>query len=89
MDQESSVSNKTGYRLDNLHQIPSRHWDSSLHHHIQNDSEAHPASYSMGNEAFFLRIKWLKHGTDHSSQSSAEVWNVCSFTSISPTQQGA
>jgi hypothetical protein len=29
----------------------------SLHHHIQNGSAAHPASYPMGPRGFFLRGK--------------------------------
>jgi hypothetical protein len=29
----------------------------SLHHHVQNGSEAHPASYPMGTRGFFPGVK--------------------------------
>jgi hypothetical protein len=56
----SSVSIVLGYRLDNQ---GSRVWflvgagNFSLHHHIQNSSGAHPASYPMGTRDSFPRGK--------------------------------
>jgi hypothetical protein len=53
----------------------------SLHHHVQNSSGAHPASYPMGTRALFLGVKQLGCEADHSPPSSAEVKNVWSCTS--------
>jgi hypothetical protein len=51
----------------------------SLHHRVQISSGAHPASYSMG--ALSLEVKRLGHKAEHSPPPSAEVKNVCSYTS--------
>jgi hypothetical protein len=48
--------------------FPARASDSSLPHSVQNDSGAHPASYSMGTGGCFPAGK-----ADHSHPSSAEV----------------
>jgi hypothetical protein len=76
-----------GYRLDD--------WDSrvqflagagnfSLHHHVQNGSGAHPASYPWVPGALSLGVKQLVREADHSPPSSAEVKNVWSYTSTPP-----
>jgi hypothetical protein len=44
-----------------------------LHHRVQNDSGAHPASYPMGTRGSFPGIKRPGREADHSHPSSAEV----------------
>jgi len=43
----------------------------SLHHHIQNVSGSHPASYGMGTGGSFSEVKRPEHEDDHSPTSSA------------------
>jgi hypothetical protein len=45
----------------------------SLHHCVQNGSEAHPPSYPMVQGALSLRVKRPGCEADHSPPSSAEV----------------
>jgi hypothetical protein len=45
----------------------------SLHHCVQNGSEAHPASYPMGTGGSFPGVKRPGREADHSPPSSAEV----------------
>jgi hypothetical protein len=65
----------------------------SLHHCVQNGSEAHPDSYPMGTRVSFLGVKRPAVGSslevkragrefDHSPPSSAEVKNAWGYTSI-------
>jgi hypothetical protein len=54
----------------------------SLHHCLQTDSGAHPASYPMGTRGFFLGVKRSGREADHSPPSSAEVKNAWSYTSF-------
>jgi len=52
--------NKTGLitiGLDDRGSIRGKEWDSPLHHRIQTDSGAHPASYPMGTEGSFAGDK--------------------------------
>jgi hypothetical protein len=49
-------------------QVPAGAGNLSLHHRIQNGSEAHPASYPMGTRGSFPGGK-----ADYSPPSSAEV----------------
>jgi hypothetical protein len=52
----SSVGMALGYRLDDRGsrvRFPAETGNFSLHHHIQNGSGAHPASYPMGNKGSF------------------------------------
>jgi hypothetical protein len=44
-----------------------------FHHHVQNGSGAHPASYPMGTGAFSPGVKRPGREADHSPPSSAEV----------------
>jgi len=45
----------------------------SLHHHVQNGSGAHPASYPLVPGAVSLWVKWPGHEADLSPPSSAMV----------------
>jgi hypothetical protein len=45
----------------------------SLHHRVQNDSGAHPASHPMGTKGSFPGLKRPEREADHSPPSSAEV----------------
>jgi hypothetical protein len=45
----------------------------SLHHHVQNGSGAHPASYRMGTRGSFLGVKRPGLEADNSPPLSAEV----------------
>jgi hypothetical protein len=56
----------------------------SLHHRVKNGSEAHPASYPMGNRGSFPGGKAARREADHSPPPSAEVKNAWSYTSTSP-----
>jgi hypothetical protein len=54
---DSSVSIALGYRLDDggsRVRFPVGVGNFSLHHHVQNGSGAHPASYPMGTRGSFL-----------------------------------
>jgi hypothetical protein len=48
---------------------------------IQTSCEAHPASYPVGTQGSFSRVKWLGNGAHHSPPSSAEVKSVWIYTS--------
>jgi len=54
----------------------------SLHHHVQNVSGAHPASYPTGARRSFPGVKPSEREADHSPPSSAGVMNVWHCTSI-------
>jgi hypothetical protein len=45
----------------------------SLHHRVQNNSGAHPASYPMGTRGSFPGVKRPGREADHSPPSTAEV----------------
>jgi hypothetical protein len=49
----SSVGIALGYGLDDRSWIPCEAGDFSLHHSVQNGSEAHPASYPIGTRGSF------------------------------------
>jgi hypothetical protein len=56
MSRDSSVGIALGYRLDDRDsrvRFPAAAGDFSLHHRVQNDSWAHPASYPMGTRVSF------------------------------------
>jgi hypothetical protein len=53
---DSSVGIALGYGLDDRGsrvRFPAGGWNFSLHHRVQNGSEAHPASYPMGTMGYF------------------------------------
>jgi hypothetical protein len=52
----------------------------SLHHRVQNGSEAHSASSPLGPGTLSLGVKRPGREADHSSPSSAEVKNAWSYT---------
>jgi hypothetical protein len=56
----------------------------SLHHHDQNGSGAHPASYPMGTRGPFPGGKAAGAWADHLPPSGTEVKNTWSYTSTSP-----
>jgi len=65
-----------GYGLDNLGsrvQFPVEAGNFSLHHCVQNGSEAHPASYPVGTRGSFPGVKQPGHEADHSPPTSAKV----------------
>jgi hypothetical protein len=73
---DSSVGIALGYGLDDLGsrvRFPAGAGNFSLHHSVQNGSEAHPASYPMDTRALTLRAKWSGREADHSPPSGAEV----------------
>jgi hypothetical protein len=81
---DSSVCIALGYGLDDQGsrvRIPAGAGNFSLHHRVQNGSGAHPVSYPMGTRGFSLGVKRQGHESDHSPPSSAEVKNVCNYTS--------
>jgi len=53
--------------------VPTRARDFSLHHHVQNGSEAHPASYPMGKRALSLGVTRSGREADNSPSSSAGI----------------
>jgi hypothetical protein len=60
MSRDSSVGIALGYGLDDRGsrvQFPAGAGNFSLHHRVQNGSEAHPASYPMGTRDSFSRGK--------------------------------
>jgi hypothetical protein len=84
---DSSVGIALGYVLDDRGsrvRFPARAGNFSLHHRVQNGSEAHPVSYTMGTRDSFSGVKRPGREADHSPPSSAEVQNACSYTSTSP-----
>jgi hypothetical protein len=57
---DSSVGIALGYRLDDWDsrvRLPAGAENFSLHHHVQNGSGAHSASYPMGTRGSFSRGK--------------------------------
>jgi hypothetical protein len=53
---DSSFGIPLGYGMDDRGsrvRFPTRAGNFSLHHHVQNGSEAHPASYPMGTRGSF------------------------------------
>jgi hypothetical protein len=76
-----------GYGLDDQSsrvRFPAAVGNFSLHHRVQNGAEAHPASYLFGTRGSFPGVKLPEREADHSSPSSAEVKNACSYTSTPP-----
>jgi hypothetical protein len=59
-------------------------YDFSLRYDVQTGSAAHTASYPMCTGVIFSGIKRPGSDANHSSPSSAEVKNSCSYTSIPP-----
>jgi hypothetical protein len=57
--------------------------DSFLLHCVQTGSRAHPASYPMGTEDFFTRIKLPGHEPEHSPPSSVVIKNGGAIPPIS------
>jgi hypothetical protein len=53
--------------------FPAETGNFSLHHCVQNDAGAHPASYLMGIGALSLGVKHPRHEADHSLPSTVEV----------------
>jgi hypothetical protein len=63
--------------------VPAGAGNFSLHHRVQTDSGAHPASYPTVTGGSFSRGKAAGRETDHSPPSGAEVKNAWSCTSTS------
>jgi hypothetical protein len=81
---DSSVGIALGYGLDDRcprARLPAGTGNFSLHHHVQNGSGAHPASYPIGTAGSFPGGKRLGREANHSPPSSAEVENAWSYTS--------
>jgi hypothetical protein len=73
---DSSVGIVLGYGLDDRGsriRFPAGAGNFSLHHHVQTDSGAQPASYPMGTRGSFPGVKRPGREADHSPPSSAEV----------------
>jgi hypothetical protein len=66
--------------------VPAGAGNFSLHHRIQIDSGAHPASYPMGSSGFSLGVERPGREGDHSHPSSAKVKNARSYTSTPPVR---
>jgi hypothetical protein len=66
----SVIGIATRFRLDGLG-IESR-WGGEILRRAQTGREAHPASYTMGEESF-PGVKWPGSGVDHAPPSSAGV----------------
>jgi hypothetical protein len=87
---DSSVGIALDYGLDDRGsrvRFPAGGGNFFLHHRVQNDSGAHPASYqwvsgaiSWGGGLIYLPVREV----DHSPPSSAEVKNAWRYTSTSP-----
>jgi hypothetical protein len=80
---DSSVGIALGYELDDRGSrvlFLTGAGNFSLHHHVQNDSGAHPASYPMGTRDSFLRVKRPGREADHSPPFSTEVKNAWNYT---------
>jgi hypothetical protein len=73
--EDSSVGISTDYGLDGRGSILSMSKDCSLFHSVQSCSGAHPASYPMGTEGSFPRVKRKVREAEHSPPSSAEFKN--------------
>jgi hypothetical protein len=78
---QDTISQVTGYELDDLGQIPGTVRNISRHH-VQTGSGAHLVS-AGGKGPLPLAVKWPEHQEyDHSPPSNAEVKNAWSYTSI-------
>jgi hypothetical protein len=64
--------------------VPAEGGNFSLHNRVHSVSEAHPASYLVGNRGSFPGVKRPEREADHSPPSSAEVKNAWSYTSTTP-----
>jgi hypothetical protein len=76
VSRDGSVGIALGYGLDDRGsrvQFPAGAGNFSLHHCVQNGSEAHSDSYPMGNRGSFPAVKRPGRKADHSPLSSAEV----------------
>jgi hypothetical protein len=76
-----------GYRLHNRGsklRFPAEAGNFSLHHRVQNDSGAHPASHPLGTRGSFPGGKAGGREADHSPPSNADVKNEWSYTSTPP-----
>jgi hypothetical protein len=76
VSRDSSVGIALGYGLDDRGsrvRFPTGAGNFSLHHHVQNGSGAHPASYPMGTGGSSLGVKRAGSEADHSPPSNAEV----------------
>jgi hypothetical protein len=51
--------------------------NSSLQHHVQTGSGAHPASYPVGTRALSVGVKQPGHEADHSPPSSSAEVKEC------------
>jgi hypothetical protein len=86
---DSSVGIALGYELDDRGsrvRFPVGAGNLSLHHHVQNGSGAHTASYLMGTRGSFSGVKRPGREADYSPPSSAEVKNEWSYTSTAPVR---
>jgi hypothetical protein len=75
-NRDSSVGIALGYRLDYRRsrvRCPAEAGNLSLHHRVQNDSGAHPASYPMDIRGSFPGVKQPGREADYSPVSSAEA----------------
>jgi hypothetical protein len=75
VSESSSVGIALGYGLDDRGsrvRLPAGARNFSLHHHVQNGSGAHPASYPIGTTDS-VGVKRPGREADHSHPSSAEV----------------
>jgi len=68
VDRDSLIGIDTPYRLDGFES----QWGARFSAPIQNDPDAHPASYTMGNGSF-PGVKLPGRGLDYPPTSSAEV----------------
>jgi hypothetical protein len=87
VSRDSSVGIALGYGLDDRGskvRFPAGAGNFSLHHHVQNGSGTHPASYPVGTRGSLPRVKRPEREADHSPPSSAEVKNAWSYTSTPP-----
>jgi hypothetical protein len=64
--------------------VPAGAGNFSLHHSVQNGSEAHPASYATGTRGSFPEIKRPGHEADHSPPSGARAKSAWSYNSTPP-----
>jgi hypothetical protein len=80
MSQNSSVGIATAYDLDGRGSNPGM--GKIFLYNVQMGSEAHPASYPMGNVDNFLGVKQPGRQADHSAPSSAEVKNGGAMPSL-------
>jgi hypothetical protein len=73
---DGSVGIALGYGLDDRGsgvRFPAGAGNISLHHRVQKGSDAHPASYPVGNKGSFPGVKRPGREADHLPPSSAEV----------------